>query len=195
MLRRDALFSLPNVSSPSPSMQSRPHLLANEPTPSSLGVPENRRENQSSRYRGNTWQLLASAARVPMHTQLAQRLGARQYSTMIVLHAVWLASVGRLAVWAEDGGRPRTGTIGDISVSPSAPTYLTPRTPSEIIVTVGRSGRDVVPCFWQRGGPLRLANDKLEQCRCDLIGTYQSGNNAPPLVVRPVQHDPNNGAL
>ncbi len=27
---------------------------------------------------------------------------------MIVLHAVWLSSVGRLAVWAEDGGRPRT---------------------------------------------------------------------------------------
>ena len=27
---------------------------------------------------------------------------------VIVLHAVWLASFGRLAVWAEDGGRPRT---------------------------------------------------------------------------------------
>jgi hypothetical protein len=36
---------------------------------------------------------------------------------------------------------------------------LTPTNPSEIIVTAGRSGLDVVPCFWQRGGPLRLAND------------------------------------
>ncbi|MGH9079789.1 MAG: SNF2-related protein, partial [Acidimicrobiales bacterium] len=27
---------------------------------------------------------------------------------MIVVHAVWLASIGRLAVWAEDGGRSRT---------------------------------------------------------------------------------------
>jgi SNF2 family DNA or RNA helicase len=31
----------------------------------------------------------------------------RQYSDVIVLHAAWLASDGRLAVWAEDGGRPR----------------------------------------------------------------------------------------
>ncbi len=27
---------------------------------------------------------------------------------MIVLHCAWLTSVGRLVVWAEDGGRPRT---------------------------------------------------------------------------------------
>ena len=32
---------------------------------------------------------------------------------------------------------------------------------NEIIATAGRSGRDVVPCFWQRGGPLRLASDTV----------------------------------
>ncbi len=32
----------------------------------------------------------------------------RQYGHVIVLHAAWLTASGRLALWAEDGNRPRT---------------------------------------------------------------------------------------
>ena len=37
---------------------------------------------------------------------------------------------------------------------------MTPCLTAEIISSAGRCGRDVVPCFWQRPGPLRLASDK-----------------------------------
>ena len=38
---------------------------------------------------------------------------------------------------------------------------MTPALAAEIIASAGRCGRDVVPCFWQRPGPLRLASDKV----------------------------------
>jgi hypothetical protein len=62
---------------------------------------------------------------------------------------------------------------------------LTPRVPSEIIVTAGRSGREVVPCFWQRGGPLRLANDKIEtRTAHQLRGYFWSGRNLRKWQVK-----------
>ena len=40
-----------------------------------------------------------------------------------------------------------------------APARLTPPPAAGIIASAGRRGREVVPCCWQRGGPIGLAND------------------------------------
>jgi DNA replication protein DnaC len=58
----------------------------------------------------------------------------------------------------DPSGPPRTAR--------QRPTHLTLAGTSEIIATAGRSGRDVVPCFWQRGGPLGLANDTARVADC-----------------------------
>ena len=46
-----------------------------------------------------------------------------------------------------------------------APPHLTHRPAAENITPAGQRGRDVVPCFWQQGGPIGLASDTKVMAR------------------------------
>src|ERR1019366_3918614 len=126
MLRLDALYLLPNVSSPSPSMQSCLHLLANELTPSSQGALENRRENQISR---KPWKHVATTGICCPHTN-AHATGS-EAECEAVFHddrsPRRMASLWRPSRCVGGGRWPASNRSGPSWASASA---TTPETPS-----------------------------------------------------------------